>query len=394
MEKRISGHTGLLALIGSPVGHSGSPAMYNYSFEKLGLDYAYVAFDIKEDKVKDAIAAMKTFNMRGCNVTMPDKVEAAKYMDELSPAAQIIGAVNTIVNDNGKLTGHITDGEGFVHNLRDHGIEIKGKKITVAGGGGAATAIQVQCALDGAREISIFNIKDAFFERTLQTAEKIKKAVPECVVNVYDIADTAKMTEEIQSSDIFANATIVGMKPMDDQSVVKDLSAFRPGLVVADAVYNPEETKLLREAKEAGCTVVLNAAPAIELPEECLSKVDILVVNEVEAEFYCHEKIDSVEKAKTEIKKMAEKYNNNVIFTLGKDGAVAYENGTIEFIPAMKVDAIETTGAGDSYIGAVSHSIIEGKSLIEACKFATKCSAITVCRMGAQPSMPTLEDVE
>lgn len=148
------------------------------------------------------------------------------------------------------------------------------------------------------------------------------------------------------------------------------------------------------EAKEAGCIVVLNAAPAIELPEECLSKVDILVVNEVEAEFYCHEKIDSVEKAKTEIKKMAEKYNNNVIFTLGKDGAVAYENGTIEFIPAMKVDAIETTGAGDSYIGAVSHSIIEGKSLIEACKFATKCSAITVCRMGAQPSMPTLEDVE
>lgn len=148
------------------------------------------------------------------------------------------------------------------------------------------------------------------------------------------------------------------------------------------------------KAKEAGCTVVLNAAPAIELPEECLSKVDIFVVNEVEAEFYCHEKIDSVEKAKTEIKKMAEKYNNNVIFTLGKDGAVAYENGTIEFIPAMKVDAIETTGAGDSYIGAVSHSIIEGKSLIEACKFATKCSAITVCRMGAQPSMPTLEDVE
>ena len=135
----------------------GSPAMYNYSFEKLGLDYAYVAFDIKEDKVKDAIAAMKTFNMRGCNVTMPDKVEAAKYMDELSPAAQIIETINTIVDDNGKLTGHITDGEGFVHNLKDHGIDIKGKKITVAGGGGAATAIQVQCALDGAREITIFN---------------------------------------------------------------------------------------------------------------------------------------------------------------------------------------------------------------------------------------------
>lgn len=256
MESRISGHTGLMALIGSPVGHSGSPAMYNYSFQRLGLDYAYVALDIKENEVKDAIAAMRLFNMKGGNVTMPDKTEAAKYMDELSPAAQIIGAINTIVNEDGKLTGHITDGEGFVNNLKDHGIDIKGKKITVAGGGGAATAIQVQCALDGVSEITIFNKKDAFFARTEATAEKIRAAVPGIVVNVYDIDDIAKMTEEIKSSDIFVNATIVGMKPLDDQSVVKDLFAFRPGLVVCDAVYNPEETKLLREAKEAGCTCV------------------------------------------------------------------------------------------------------------------------------------------
>lgn len=256
MENRISGTTGLLALIGSPVGHSGSPAMYNYSFQKLGLDYAYVAFDVPAEKVEKAIEAMRTFHMRGCNVTMPDKTEAVKYMDELSPAARMIGAVNTIVNDDGRLTGYITDGEGFVSNLRDHGVEIAGKKITVAGGGGAATAIQVQCALDGAREITIFNIKDAFFARTLETAEKIRKEKPECVVNVYDIADTAKMTEEIASSDIFANATIVGMKPMEQESVVKDTSAFRPGLVVCDAVYNPKETKLLREAKEAGCTCI------------------------------------------------------------------------------------------------------------------------------------------
>jgi len=129
MEKRITGHTGLLALIGSPVGHSGSPEMYNYSFAKLGLDYAYVAFDIKEAQVRDALEAMKLFKMRGCNVTMPDKTEAAKYVDELSPAAQIIGAVNTIVNDDGKLTGYITDGEGFVNNLKDHGIDIRGRKI-------------------------------------------------------------------------------------------------------------------------------------------------------------------------------------------------------------------------------------------------------------------------
>lgn len=256
MEKRISGHTQLLALIGSPVGHSGSPAMYNYSFEKLGLDYAYVAFDIKENDVKASLDAMRLFNMRGMNVTMPDKIEAARHMDELSLAARLIGAVNTIVNEDGKLIGYNTDGEGFVNNLKDHGVLIDGKKLVIAGGGGAATAIQVQCALDGAREITIFNKKDAFFERTEATAEKIKAAVPSCIVNVYDIDDIEKMTEEINSSDIFVNATIVGMKPMEDQSVIKDLSALRPGLVVSDIVYNPEETKLLKDAKVAGCTCV------------------------------------------------------------------------------------------------------------------------------------------
>ena len=256
MEKRISGHTGLLALIGSPVGHSGSPAMYNYSFEKLGLDYAYVAFDIKEDKVKDAIAAMKTFNMRGCNVTMPDKVEAAKYMDELSPAAQIIGAVNTIVNDNGKLTGYITDGEGFVHNLRDHGIEIKGRKITVAGGGGAATAIQVQCALDGAKSITIFNPRDPFFERAQKMVEKIKAKVPECQVELYDLDAKDTMREKIDAADILVNGTLLGMKPKEDTTVISDTTMFHEGLVVADVVYNPEETRFLREAKEHGCITV------------------------------------------------------------------------------------------------------------------------------------------
>ena len=257
MESRITGTTGLMALIGSPVSHSGSPAMYNYSFDKLGLDYVYVALDVKEDQVAEAISAMRLFNMRGGNVTMPDKTEAAKYMDELTPAAKIIGAINTILNENGHLTGHITDGEGFVNNLKSEGVDVKGKKLVVCGGGGAATAIQVQCALDGAREISIFNKKDAFFERTIQTAEKIKNAVPGVIVNVFDIDDTDKMTAEANSSDIFVNATVVGMKPdLADMSVVKDLSAFRPGLVVCDAVYNPEITKMLRDAESCGCKCI------------------------------------------------------------------------------------------------------------------------------------------
>lgn len=259
--KTISGHTGLFALIGSPIGHSGSPATWNFSFEQLGLDYVYVAFDIKEEQVPDAIKAFRTLGIKGGSVTMPCKTAAAKEMDELSPAAELVGAVNTIKNDHGKLIGHITDGMGFVLNLKNHGVEINGKKIVVAGGGGAATAIQVQCALSGVKELAIFNQKDSFFPHIIQTAEKIRKLVPNCMVHVYDINDTDKMTEEILSADILANATIVGMKSdvypeLMNQSIVKDFRAFHPGLVVADAVYSPLETQLLKDAGNAGCQCI------------------------------------------------------------------------------------------------------------------------------------------
>ena len=255
MEQRIKGTTGLLALIGSPVGHSGSPAMYNFSFQYHNLDYAYMAFDIKEDEVPAALDAMRLFKMRGCNVTMPCKNKAAQCVDELSPAARIVGAVNTIVNENGKLVGHITDGTGFVRNLKEHGVDVKGKKMVVLGAGGAATALQVQCALDGAARISIFNPNDVFLDRAKSTAEKLKKEVPECKVNVYCIEDQDKLREEIANTDILVNGTLAGMKPHDDISLV-DKSMFHKNLVVADVVYNPEETRMLREAKEGGCKTV------------------------------------------------------------------------------------------------------------------------------------------
>ncbi|MCV2285556.1 shikimate dehydrogenase [Clostridioides difficile] len=252
----ISGRTGLFALIGTPVGHSKSPVMYNYSFKKLDLDYRYLAFDITVDKVKEALLAIKTFNIKGANVTMPCKSAVTKYMDELSPAARIIGACNTIVNDNGKLVGHITDGVGYVRNLKENGVEVKGKKITIMGAGGAATAIQVQCALDGAREISIFNPKDDFYKRAEQTVENIKKNVPECVVNLYDLEDTNKLYEEIESSDILTNATLIGMKPYDNETNIKDTSVLRKDLVVTDVVYNPKKTKMIEDAEANGCKAI------------------------------------------------------------------------------------------------------------------------------------------
>ena len=256
MEQRIKGTTGLMALIGSPVGHSGSPAMYNFSFRYHNLDYAYMAFDIKEDQVVAALDAIRLFKMRGANVTMPCKNEVAKHMDELSPAARIIGAVNTIVNEDGKLIGHMTDGLGFVRNLKEHGVDVKGKKLVILGAGGAATAIQVQCALDGAASIAIFNPDDPFFARAEATAEKLKKETPDCEVHVYKMEDQDRLRDEVAKADILINGTRAGMKPNEDQTLI-DKSMFRPELVVADVVYNPEETRMVKEAKEAGCKVAI-----------------------------------------------------------------------------------------------------------------------------------------
>lgn len=256
MENRISGSTRLLSLIGTPVDHSKSPIMYNYSFQKAGLDYAYLAFDIPVTKVADAINAIKTFNLRGSNVTMPCKSEVLKYMDDLSPAARMIGAVNTIINEDGKLTGHITDGLGFASNLRDSGVTVAGKKMTIIGAGGAATAIQVQSALDGAKEIAIFNIKDDFYQKAKQTVASIKQEVPNCIVRIYDLNDTEKLYAEIATSNILVNATLVGMHPYESETPVKDATVFHKNLIVADVVYNPKKTKLMLDAEAAGCKTV------------------------------------------------------------------------------------------------------------------------------------------
>ena len=164
MESRISGHTKLNCLIGAPVGHSGSPAMYNYSFQRTGIDAAYLAFNIPLEKLTEGVAALKTLNVGGFNITMPCKTAVSRYLDDLSPAARLIGACNTVtISEDGKLTGHNTDGVGFVRNLQEHGVEVKGRKIVLLGAGGAATAIAVQTALDGAAEIAMFNRKDEFY---------------------------------------------------------------------------------------------------------------------------------------------------------------------------------------------------------------------------------------
>lgn len=256
MEARISGHTQLYCLIGQPVGHSGSPAMYNYSFAATGIDAAYLAFEVPLDKVEEGVAALKTLHCKGFNVTMPDKTAVAGLVDNISPAAAVIGACNTVtIDEDGKMTGHNTDGIGFVRNLHENGVEVAGKKIVLLGAGGAATAVSVQSALDGAAEIAIFNRKDEFYANAENTVKKLAEAVPACKVSVTPLEDTEALAAAVKGADILVNATKVGMKPLDDQTLV-DASWFRPELVVADTVYNPRETKMILEAKAAGCKTV------------------------------------------------------------------------------------------------------------------------------------------
>ena len=175
------------------------------------------------------------------------------FLDELTPAARAIQAVNTIVNEDGVLVGHNTDGCGYTQNLRRNGIEVEGKKIVLLGGGGAASAIAIQAALEGAAEIAVFNLRDAFWPRVEQGLKAIAQAAPGCAISLRDLEDRAALKAAIDRCDILSNATRVGMAPYEDQSNITDGSWYRPDLVVTDVVYAPPETKMLREARAAGC---------------------------------------------------------------------------------------------------------------------------------------------
>lgn len=252
MSKHITGHTGLLCLLGSPVAHSISPEMHNEACDQLGLDYSYLAFDVPEDKMPQAVEGLRTMGARGWNITMPGKNIMCKLADKLSPASEISGACNTVVNDNGVLTAYTTDGVGFMRAVAENGVDIIGKKMTLFGAGGAATAILVQAALDGVAEINVFNVKDNFYDRAESIAAKLNERT-ECKVSLYDFSDPDLIRASIADSAILVNGTSVGMAPNTDATVLPDTDMLHEGLFVFDVIYNPAETRFLREAREAGC---------------------------------------------------------------------------------------------------------------------------------------------
>lgn len=248
----ITGHTKLTGLLGSPVEHSISPMMHNESFRVLGLDYAYLAFDVGEQELETAVEGLKALKVKGFNLTMPNKNRMCHLCDRLSPAAEIIGAVNTVENRNGELVGHSTDGSGYMLAVKNAEYDIVGKKMTLFGAGGAGTSIFVQAALDGVAEISVFNRRTPFFERAEQIIRKLNERTS-CKIRLYDYEDVSVLRREIGDSAILTNATSVGMAPNLEDCILKDSSMLHPDLIVSDVIYNPKETKLLKMAKEAGC---------------------------------------------------------------------------------------------------------------------------------------------
>ena len=255
MPQRITGHTELIGLIAKPIRHSKSPMMHNTAFESLGLDYAYLVFEVDNDGLEDAVKGLKALGVKGFNVSLPNKGPIIKYLDEILPAGELCQAVNTVVNVDGKFIGTSTDGEGYMTSLKDEGIDIIGKKITILGAGGAATSIAMQAGLDGVAEISIFNRNDEFWDNAVLNAEKLNTKT-NCKATVHHLEDLDDLRKEIADSVLLANATSAGFGDQKDICLIPDASYLRPELVVTDAIYFPDKTPLLQMAEEVGCKAI------------------------------------------------------------------------------------------------------------------------------------------
>jgi len=230
--------TKICCLIGDPVEHSPSPLIHNVGYQALGINYIYVPFRVSD--IKQAIEGIRGLGIRGASITIPHKTSAIKYIDKIDPLAEEIGAVNTIVNDDGVLTGYNTDRDGALKALKEV-TTLKGQKTVLIGSGGAASAIAVGLKAKG--------VKLVVLNRTEEKARKLAKRV-----NASGFGGLDKLSE-ISSADILINATPVGMLPKTDQSIIpKDL--LHNHLTVFDIISNPKETRLLIEARERGCAVV------------------------------------------------------------------------------------------------------------------------------------------
>ncbi|OEF96259.1 shikimate dehydrogenase [Desulfuribacillus alkaliarsenatis] len=235
----------LVGLYGHPVGHSLSPLMHNFAFNKLGLSFHYQSFDIKPEQLQNAVLAIRALDMTGVNVTIPYKESVIPYLDALDESAKLIGAVNTIVNENGILKGYNTDGLGYVKSLEQElQIRVADKRVAIIGSGGAARGIVYALIVNGSTDITILG-------RNAAKAQKIANDL----INIGNIK-TSQLNEEndLKDFDIVVNTTPIGMHPNTEHTPIA-ASLLHSEQIISDIVYNPLNTKLLLEAQKVGCRI-------------------------------------------------------------------------------------------------------------------------------------------
>lgn len=247
MEKNYRAQ--LVGVFGCPVDENPTGVIEERAFREKGLSYRYITYKVEPEGIDVAMRSVKALNMRGINLTIPHKVVAVPYLDELSEAARIIGAVNIIVNRDGMLWGENTDGKGFLTSLENEGINVRGARITVLGAGGAARAIAVECALNGASEITVIN-------RDVHRGTELADLIRERTSAKSDYREWKVCVGIPGDTDILINATSVGLYPNVDRKPDIDYGGISAGMTVCDVVFNNPETLFLKEAKKRGAKTV------------------------------------------------------------------------------------------------------------------------------------------
>jgi shikimate dehydrogenase len=249
VRREITGKTVVCGVIGNPIEHTLSPAMQNAAFDELGLDWVYVPFRVSNQELGEAIRGMRALNIRGLNVTIPHKVAVMQYLDEVDEMAANIGAVNTVVNQDGCLKGYNTDGLGFLRALTAEGVNPKGKKIVILGAGGAARAISFILADKGA-ELTIVNRHVEGAKNLAGRIEALfRKSVEPLELN------EANLEGALKNAQVLVNTTSVGMSPNKEATIVP-CEILKADLTVFDVIYSPLKTRLLSEAAATGAKTI------------------------------------------------------------------------------------------------------------------------------------------
>lgn len=255
MSNTVDAKTRLLGLFADPHDHSKSPELYNEAFNRLNINAIYMSFKVNNNNIEESIKSFKALNFMGANISMPNKVAVIPYLDRLDKSAELIGAVNCLVPIGEQIVGYNTDGIGFTNNLKKHGVEMIGSTVTLLGVGGAGTAIAAQLCLEKVKELFIFNIKDSSFDLALDLVKRLEKQT-NTKVHLIDLKEEKYLKEAIEKSDILINATSMGMEPHEDKMALPDECFIKENIIVADTIYNPEKTKLLKHAENKNCKTI------------------------------------------------------------------------------------------------------------------------------------------